>query len=204
MANIDWGKIEAPKSGGGKFLKLDNGKHKVRLIGKPYLHFKHWEPIPANCGGLESGCPICARAVETKNKSYYPRQRYAINCIDRDDNNALKILDAGSTIFSTFRTYGEQTKIDPSGKDGPDFIIVVDVPGSDVRHTKYQVIPLANVPFTDAEKKRLNEGLHNLEDTFKVDSNEEITNRLSGDKKPEAAVTPVTPAAVKEPEEFKW
>ena len=176
MAVVSWDKIQKTKGGGGAgiFLKLTDGKHKVRLIGKAYEYRKHWEPIPVSCPGKSGGCPICL--ADAKNEA---RVRYAINILDRDDGNKLKILDAGPQIFTSFRDYFDSTQIDPGGKEGPDMIIKVEVPSGDPRRKKYSVIPLNSQKLTEDEVKILKEkGLHDLDKIFGPKTSQEITELL--------------------------
>jgi len=182
MAVVEWGKIEKTgQGGGGIFLKLSEGKHKVRLVGKAFEYTKHWDPINVSCPGKDGGCPICNRDGDN-----VARTRYAINILDRDDDNKIKILDAGPQVFTAFRDYWESAKVDPGGKDGPDLIVKVEVPGGDVRRKKYSVIPLQPAPFTEEERAMIKEKeLHDLGKIFGHKSVEDINEMLSG--KPQGA-----------------
>lgn len=178
MAMVDWGKIEKRSSPtGGNFLKLTEGKHRIRLVGKAFEYVKHWDPINVSCNGKEGGCPLCLSG----NEKDVARKRYAINILHRDDSNKLKILDAGPQVFTAFRDYFESTQIDPGGKEGPDLVIKVEVPGGDQRRKKYSIIPLNKAEFTKEEVAMIKEkGLHDLTKIFGPKSSDEIKKMMSG------------------------
>ena len=179
MAQVDWGDIEKGRGAGGnsKFLKMPEGQHQVRLVGKAFMYYKHWDPILAVCPGKDGGCPMC-------NSGTLARMRYAVNAIDRRDGQ-LKILDAGTQLFEDFRVYFDTTKIDPGSKEGPDFIVKVEVPGGDKRRTKYKAIALQPTPFTEQEAAQIREkGLFKLGEIFEPKSIQEIQAMMSGQVTP--------------------
>lgn len=143
-----------------EFMKLDQpGTYMVRLVGTHVKFRRHWNPIRAlTHDALKDQDPAWKAG-------FFPKRRYAINVIDKTgiekgETGTLKIMEQGKTIFEAFSLYKETTGIDPTGKDGPNFAIRVDIPTDDKGrldrlHTTYGVVPLNAAPFTDAEKKLL-------------------------------------------------
>lgn len=174
MAVVSWESIEKGNKGGGIFLRLQEGRYKVRIVGRAFEYFSHFEPIRVSCCGKEGNCPICLSGKEAS-------KRYAVNVIDRADGK-LKVLNAGKAIFGQLREYFEASKIDPGGKEGPDIMIKVEVPDGDKRRTKYTLVMLNSAPFTEDEKKFIKEkGLHGLDKLFTPKSAEEIASILKGE-----------------------
>lgn len=163
MSNgIGWDEIDDPKTnnGGGDssdlFLKLSDGTHTVRLVGKPVVRYTAWigkrkYVVPEEYINRLAAIDITARKT------------YAINVFDRADTAAgktrFKILERGASVFSPFGTYfkeviDEETgkNVDPGGKDGPNWKIIVSVPPGDKRRTTYKVMAMPkSSPFTKAE-----------------------------------------------------
>lgn len=89
--------------------------------------------------------------------------KYAINVIDREDNQ-LKILEGGISIFEAFRAYHEMAEKSPGGKDGADFSLeVTGQKGKDY----YKVKKHQSTTLTDEEVSFLKkEGLYDLEEIY--------------------------------------
>lgn len=89
--------------------------------------------------------------------------KYAINVIDREDNQ-LKILEGGISIFEAFRSYHEMTEKNPGGKSSADFRLeVTGQKGKDY----YKVKKHQSTTLTDEEVAFLQkEGLYNLEEIY--------------------------------------
>jgi len=171
MPTVDWSVIgsQSKRNGNGEssFLRLQEGKYRVRLLGKPFQFWQHFEPAAVICEGSAESCPIC----KTGN---LPKLRYAVNCIDRADGK-IKILTGGSQIFDVFKEYSTEVG-DPGKKEGPDFSIKVEVPGGNKRQTKYKTSTLDKNTITEDEKKLIDggSGLHKLEEILKAKTAEEI------------------------------
>jgi hypothetical protein len=135
------------------------GTYLVRLVGTHVKFRRHWQPYKAKThDALRDKDPAWQAG-------FIPKKRYAINIIDKTglaagETGTLKVMEQGQTVFEAFHLYKETTGIDPTGKDGPNFAIKVEIPKKsngewDRFHTSYGVVPLAPCPFTDAEKKIL-------------------------------------------------
>lgn len=126
-------------------------KYKVRLVG-PYVKCrKHFKPYRATVQDKDKSIDPAWQAGWT------PSKRYAINVIDRADGK-LKILEKGPSVFKHFYAYKVDCNNDPSGKEGPDFIITVSIPKGDdglpnKLKTEYTVTHLERAPFTKEDMK---------------------------------------------------
>ena len=126
------------------------GKYKVRLVG-PYVKCrKHFKPYRATVQDTDKANDPAWLA------GWVPSKRYAINVIDRADGK-LKILEKGPSVFKHFYSYKVDCNNDPSGKEGPDFMITVKVPMLDGEpnklKTEYTVTHLDKTPFTKEDMK---------------------------------------------------
>lgn len=129
------------------------GKYKVRLVG-PYIKCrKHFKPYRATVQDTDKDSDPAWKA------GWVPSKRYAINVLDRLDGNKLKILEKGPSVFKFFYTYKVDCNNDPSGKEGPDFMITVSVPMLDGQpnklKTEYTVTHLDKAPFTKEDMKMI-------------------------------------------------
>lgn len=163
----DEAKTRTSKSGSGgytsdgvEFLKLEvNKKYKVRLVGTPYEYLQHWSPVICRSPESEKTCeelvdPILQMGLQTE----YPKPRYAMWVFDRNDGNKLKVMDFAPTMLDKFKGWKENFNEDPSGLNGPDWIIQGNCPGSDKRKTKWECNYLDKTPFTQEEKEAIKGG----------------------------------------------
>lgn len=129
---LDWG---AMSSGGNKeaakFIKLQPGDNRVRVVAKPVVVDIHWEKgvdgstKKVVCPG--PGCPIC-KAGHT------PQLRYQVLVIDRADGE-VKVLEGGPRIFGAIRDYA----MDPDYGDPTKYDLKIKKEGQG-RETKYTVM----------------------------------------------------------------
>lgn len=171
-----WGEVgtKPPKSSNGgsqssiEHLTLAEGPtYRIRLVGKPYQFWRHYEVLRATSPGFKSDVAWQAGHV--------PRERYAILILDRNDNNKLKILEAGPAVFNEFKNYFELKQRDPGGKEGPDWMIQVKVPSrtkdgktiKDKRQTQYKVMADESAPFNAEEQKYIKDNWVELKDVKK-------------------------------------
>lgn len=181
MGLVDWTSFNKnEKNGtGAKYLKLEPGRsYRIRPVFKPHVFYKYFVERPQ--GGF--GQAITDRpdgCVITKKYGEKPKQRFAVNVIDRSDNT-LKVLEGPITILKQFSTWASETGADPGSKDGGEFAIRVECPGNDRKKTKYHVTFINYSPFTDDEKKMIKEGMYNLEEIYKPSSQDSIEQKLYG------------------------
>jgi hypothetical protein len=143
------------------FLRLKAGnKYRLRLVGRPVRYLQHWEPVRARSPGKKpDGTPICPLIA----RGHEPKVRYAIWVMDRDDSSRLKIIDFPGMLLERFRDWknafnGEE----PGGKTGPDFQVEVNVPGGDVRRTRYKATALDRAPWTAEETETFKKGIDGM------------------------------------------
>jgi len=119
----------------------EKGEYRVRLCGKFVRFHRWWSPFTSRV--------ITHISYKDQdpawNAGFWPRKTFAIHVIDRNDVDAehptgkLKILEKGSSIFEAFANFKRINKIDPAGKQGPDFVITVNWPGNNKRAATYTV-----------------------------------------------------------------
>ena len=187
---VQWGSV--PKSGGSgdksDFLKLESGgSYRIRPIFDPVRFFKYFHKHDnrlrtAICAKPDV-CPVRDKHPELK----APSMRFAAYVIDRGDNK-VKILEAPQTVFRPIGSSFEATGKNPgSGADGSDWLIKVTGKGLT---TKYEVAFAGNTPLTVEERATIKEAMDGdmkkLKKMYKVDTPEEIEEKLFGDSNKDA------------------
>lgn len=146
----------------------------VRPVGNPIGTYKALLELPPNDGRRQFrnvNVPMDEEGGDTfvRNHPLHVHHnvnfqaKYAINVIDREDNQ-LKILEGGISIFEAFRSYHEMTEKSPGGKNGADFSIeVTGQKGKDYYKTKKH----QSTTLTEEEVAFLTkEGLYDLEEIY--------------------------------------
>lgn len=180
MGTVGWGDVKkekgSPKNftkGGGSdlFVKLPEGKHTIRLVGKPHEIHIAW--IKNQETGRNEKFLVPQKggyAQRLKNLNIEVRQYFAVNCFVKEDEKVrIRILEKGPSIFNSFGTWYENftypeghkragENIDPGGVDGPNFLVVAETPnGKNAnQRTTYNVIALQQTPFNKAQLELLN------------------------------------------------
>lgn len=154
MGIVGWDSVKkSTKEGSGSrsgelFLKLSEGKHKIRLIGRPHEIYLCW----INKKKFLVPEKYISRL---EHLGFKPRLHYAINVFDRSDTEngvyRVKILEKGTQLFQFFSTYYNELEVDPGGKKGPDWRIIVECPTTDKRQTTYSALAVGEKPFTKEE-----------------------------------------------------
>ena len=181
---VQWDSV--PKSGNGEkseFLKLRSGNtYKIRPVFDPVKFFKYFHKHEgrlrtAICAKPDV-CPVRDKHPELKK----PSLRFAAYVIDRADGK-VKILEAPQTVFRPIGSSLEMTGKNPgSGKDGSDWYIKVSGKGL---NTTYDVGFIEASPLTAEERDLIKEALDGdkakLQKLYKIDTPEEIEEKLFGD-----------------------
>lgn len=181
MGLVDWTSVSKnDKTGSGaKFIKLEAGRSfRIRPVFKPHVFYKYFLTRPQ--GGF--GQAITDKpddCIITKKYGEKPKQRFAVNVIDRSDGS-LKILEGPITILKQFSAWAEETKTDPGSDKGGEFAIRVECPGGNKKNTKYHVSFINYSPFTDDEKTMIKESMYNLQEICKPTSQDKIEEKLYG------------------------
>ena len=121
---------EGRGNGPSIWMKLEEREepYHIRLVTSPDPFYKHF--MVFKLLGKYPVSPAVQEAqadldVAWKEGGWKPSKRYASLVIDRADG-VLKVLEAGSQVFSEFGKYKKVTKTNPAGKTtGPDWIISV-------------------------------------------------------------------------------
>jgi hypothetical protein len=148
-----------------KYMQFKEARpYTVRLVGNHVKFLRHWSPF-------ENKDRVITNASYKDDDpawkaGFFPRKTFAIHVIDRSDGE-LKILEKGNQIFKEFARYKAINDINPAGKDGPDFVISVEIPHGDKRQTKYAVTAKAKpAPFTPEELEMIKANVYPLTDIY--------------------------------------
>lgn len=152
-------------------LRLISGNtYVVRFVGDPEPFYKYF---------VAGKSAICANPDKCPVKAKYnidPTLRYAVNVIDRADGK-LKVLEVPPSVLKPVIAWWKARKHDPGGDNGCDFNIEIT---GQKKNTRYTVMPLDISPFTEAEKKMIEEGTYDLKKLYKAVPDAEIEARLFG------------------------
>lgn len=181
MSTATWGTIKSKEgkpviyknSGEGKsqdlFLKLPEGKHRIRLVGQPHDFYLAWIQTPD--GKREKYLvPRTGGYFERirQYKGFDVKHTFATNCFYLEDSKVrIRILekqDSSTCIFNNFITWYENFKypeghakagesINPGGPDGPVWLIESKAPEgkNSNQRVSYVVTTLQQTPFTKAQ-----------------------------------------------------
>ena len=158
MGFVDWkakdgGRKDFGVGGAGSdFMKLEiNKTYKLRMIGKPYEYFQHWEPVICRSPGIKDGQVLDPLMLEQKN----PAARYACWFLNRDDGT-LKIIDFPGSLLDSFLDWAKAFNAEPGGRNGCDWQVKREGNAGDPRKSKYKAMPLDRAPFTEEELAMIN------------------------------------------------
>jgi len=202
---VQWDDAEKSKGSGGQFLKLEpNKKYRIRLVSNAVQYFQHWEPVICRSPGVVDGKTVDPLMLQ----GFAPKKRYAIWVFDREDQNRLKVMDFPPTLFEQFAEWKANFNDAPGGANGPDWVIKLEVPGTDRRRTKYKASYLDKAPFSEDEIKQIKEGnlKEKLTEFRKENTPEEIRQLLAAKSDPtgpsatSVLSTPSIPQAPVKPE----
>ncbi len=185
---VGWGAVPKSSSGGGElseYLKLRSGNtYRIRPVFDPVRFFKYFHKHTdgklrtAICAKPDT-CPVRDRHPELKK----PSMRFAAYVIDRADGK-VKILESPQSVFRPIGSSFEATGKNPgSGRDGSDWQVKVSGQGL---NTTYDVAFGGSSPLTADERALIKEALDGdmkkLQKLYKVDTPEEIEEKLFGDR----------------------
>ncbi len=182
-----------PSSGGNgersDYLKLESGKsYKIRPVFEPVKFFKYFHKHEGRLRTAICAKPDVCSVKDNHKELKKPSLRFAAYVIDRADGK-VKILEAPQSVFRPIGASLEMTGKNPGGgKDGSDWYIKVSGKGL---NTTYDVGFIEHSPLSAEERDAIKEALdgdkQKLRKLYKVDTPEEIEEKLFGDwKKREA------------------
>jgi len=191
------------KSDGVKYLKFEDGKrYRIRLISKPVAYQQHWKPVIVRSPGTDKDGNVIDPLMQL---GFKPETRYSIWILDREDNNTLKVMDFGASIYKEIVEWKVGFSEEPGGMNGPDFQIKIE---GIKRNRKYKILALERKPFTQEEldmfkQSKLREKLEEIrkpntpEEIRKIYEKAKSEGKLRGDD-PEVAGNDA-PAAIPTP-----
>ncbi len=198
----DWGSIGGKAAGGNgggkKFIKFEAGKSKnLRLIGRAVTFYKFFVRTANGPRSVvvdpEYKGEAAARLSAALGTEVKPGLRYAINCIDREDQQ-IKILEGGSRIFEHFANWSNgHGGAPPGGSEGWDWMIAARGEGL---NREYITTPMTPAPLTEQELHRIKElkEIFTLREVFEGCPPEEVVDRATGDRS-SSGPEPVAPRA---------
>jgi len=199
---VDWKQVDLPRgSGDGSqviFKKLESGKsHRIRPVHKPMEIYKYYVSGEKRTrSAIVKDPDKCL--VRENHPDLKPSLRYAINVIDREDEQ-LKVMEGPPTVFRAFRKWFEATGKAPGGEKGGDWVIDVEGKGLQTRYTCQFV---ESTEFTEEEIKKIDKGkgLWELPKIYAPHSPEDIERLLYGEDDESSAgrsqsSTPATPSS---------
>ena len=185
MSAIEGWIFEDKKSSGDMFLRVKSGcKLKVRLVGKPMKVFKIFsrDKRCAILDSVETGEILKGRHA---GKVGDVNVRYVCWSFDRDDSNALKVLDMPQSVARTIGNRQVLTGKSVSGsQEGCDWLIKTN--GRTGKDVRYDAVYLEESPLTEKEIQMINEKREskdekfNLLDIFKPLNVEQAEEKLFG------------------------
>ena len=150
-------------------IELSTGDHQVRLVGK-YVKF-HRLSQP---DGLVVHPSFDRLYRELKGQGRrLPIECFAVHAIDRADGQ-VKILEATRDLFLAFERWGTENQSDPSGKDGPGFMIHVDETGAAT------ATAMQRMPLSEAENEMLLQSRWELAKLYSAVSEDEALLVVQG------------------------
>lgn len=192
MASIvDWNTLggeEGKKNSNGKtkFLRFESNKmYTVRPVGRAFEFFKFFIKSTNRSVVVESEDVDAAAALlaEEFGQEFKPQHRYAINVIDREDNQ-IKIMEGGQQIFKQFALWAKGNQTHPGGMGGGDWLIQVD---GDGLNRKYSTQCIRPSPLSEEEMDRVkNSGeVYDLESFYSGVALNEVVSKAKGEQKQE-------------------
>lgn len=184
---VGWSSVTKNSGSGEKsdYLRLESGRtYRIRPLFDPVEFFKYFHKKDGRLRTAICGNPATCKVRDKHPELKKPSKRYAAYVIDRADEK-IKILEAPQAVFRPIGSSFEATGKNPgSGKDGSDW--QVKVVGKGI-NTTYEVAFIDNTPLSSEEraavKKALDGDTEKLEKLYKVDSPEDIEEKLFGDWK---------------------
>lgn len=192
-SEVDWnsmGGSQSPSSntsGQIKFVKFSPGKGKtIRPIGKAVTFYKFFVRGPHGDRSIvvdpefknEASAKLSAHAGQ----EIKPSLRYAVNVIDREDNQ-IKILEGGQSIFEHFANWSQGNGgAPPGGANGMDWTISAS---GEKLLRKYATTPIRSAPLTEDEVHRIKElkEIYSLKEVYKGCPMSELIDRAFGERK---------------------
>ena len=196
---VDWNSVGGKSGAGGsgkktRFVRFEDGKTvEVRPVGKAVEFYKFFiqETQRSVVVDLDDGMKAAEILTEHTNKEFKPSHRYAMNVIDREDQ-LVKVLDGGRSIFKYFGAWAKRTKSHPGGQNGGNWTI--EATGVKLNR-EYTTTFVGPAPISDQERAAIkaNGDLYTLEDVFRATPMDQLLDRAFGTAATQGPVPATTP-----------
>jgi hypothetical protein len=192
---VSWGDADT-RSSTGLFMRLEQGKNRVRILSKgPTQFYQHYIPnnvdgkfITVKCTSDSNTCPACLKAKQANSskerESWSVKPRWYIQVLDRKDGG-FKILEIPNSIVTAIKELSEDPDWGPTHKY--DVTITRNPKGANPLY-RVQASPPVPSPLTDKEReeaktflarKSERTGLLLVDSLAKPPSVEEVNDRLN-------------------------
>jgi hypothetical protein len=165
FGEVDWNEGDVGGGGGNRasdFMKLKEGKSRVRVLGNPVQFYVHWIETPDG-QKRKINSPISdPKLVKQLVDNGFKRQaRWIVKVLDRSDGG-VKLLEVSSQIFNGIKTLVQDEEWGPV--TSYDVIIKRGSPG---QQPLYQVTPCPKSPL-DVEAKSALQAFNDRVDLTKL------------------------------------
>jgi hypothetical protein len=199
---VDWGqlnkKASSPgggrKSGGGggsgvQYMKwVADQNYNIRILGGSLQFYKFFvrgsDGVRTAQVRVADGQTAEQYIQAQTGKELRGQMRFAVNVIDRDDGDTIKVMEGPYALFKQFAAWADlpnnQGK-DPGGMDASDWRISVI---GEFKNREYTAMPTGDTPLTAeyAQKVRDDELFYDLPKLYKPVAPEELHDRLFGER----------------------
>ena len=171
---VDWNSIGGKGSSDGKgkgfvkYVKFEPGSTiEIRPIGKAVEFYRFFiaDTNRSVIVSMDNGTKATEMLAEHSGKEYKAVHRFAMNVIDRTDNNQIKVLEGGRSIYKNFGAWAKRTNSHPGGQSGGNWSIEASGKGL---NREYTTTFLGPSPISEEERSRIkaNGDLYSLEEVF--------------------------------------
>lgn len=153
FGEINWNDGDVFEGGGGgskksDFMKLEQGKSRVRVMGNPVQYYVHWVDLPDGKKRKYNSPVGDPKLVKQLTDAGFKRQaRWIVKVLDRADNQ-FKLLEIGSQVFSGIKALYSDSDWGPV--TAYDLTIDRGAPG---QQPLYRVTPRPKSPLEDSVKQ---------------------------------------------------
>ena len=110
---IDWNSGDTAESQKTEFMKIEQGKSLVRIMGNPHQFYTHWLDLPdGKKRKITSPLSSPAMVKKLEDAGFGKKPRWIVKVLDRSDDK-FKLLEIGSQIYKGIRELFNHPKWGP-------------------------------------------------------------------------------------------